>query len=197
VNPEVFTPQRRSPELRAQWGADEETPVALCVSRFAPEKNFPLVIEAFEAMRCERSDAKLVLVGDGPLSEELRRRNVGYVIAGRLVNGKLSAHYASGDIFLFPSTTETFGNVTLEAMASGLGIVAYRYAAARQHLEHDRSALLAPFDDAAAFIAAARRMVQDVSLVRRLGEAARRAAQSLTWERIVGDFEGVLLDVAR
>ena len=197
VNPEVFTPQRRSPELRAQWGADEDTPVALCVSRFAPEKNFPLVIEAFEAMRHERPDARLVLVGDGPLSEELRRRNVGYVIAGRLVNGKLSAHYASGDIFLFPSTTETFGNVTLEAMASGLGIVAYRYAAARQHLEHDRSALLAPFDDAAAFIAAARRMVQDMSLVRRLGEAARRAAQPLTWDRIVGDFEAVLLDVAR
>jgi glycosyltransferase involved in cell wall biosynthesis len=197
VNPEVFTPQRRSPELRAQWGADDDTPVALCVSRFAPEKNFPLVIEAFEAMRHERPDARLVLVGDGPLSEELRRRNVGYVIAGRLVNGKLSAHYASGDIFLFPSTTETFGNVTLEAMASGLGIVAYRYAAARQHLEDGRSALLAPFDDAAAFVAAAKRLVQDMSLVRRLGEAARRAAQSLTWERIVGDFEGVLQDVAR
>ena len=197
VNPEVFTPQRRSPELRAQWGADEDTPVALCVSRFAPEKNFPLVIEAFEAMRHERPDARLVLVGDGPLSEELRRRNVGNVIAGRLVNGKLSAHYASGDIFLFPSTTETFGNVTLEAMASGLGIVAYRYAAARQHLEDGRSALLAPFDDAAAFVAAAKRLVQDMSLVRRLGEAARRAAQSLTWERIVGDFEGVLQDVAR
>jgi glycosyltransferase involved in cell wall biosynthesis len=197
VNPEVFTPQRRSPELRAQWGADDDTPVALCVSRFAPEKNFPLVIEAFEAMRHERPDARLVLVGDGPLSEELRRRNVGYVIAGRLVNGKLSAHYASGDIFLFPSTTETFGNVTLEAMASGLGIVAYRYAAARQHLEDGRSALLAPFDDAAAFVAAAKRLVQDMSLVRRLGEAAHRAAQSLTWERIVGDFEGVLQDVAR
>lgn len=197
VNPQVFTPERRSGELRAQWGADADTPVALCVSRFAPEKNFPLVIEAFEAMRHERPDARLVLVGDGPLSEELRRRNVGYVIAGRLVNGKLSAHYASGDIFLFPSTTETFGNVTLEAMASGLGIVAYRYAAARQHLEDGRSALLAPFDNAAAFVAAAKRMVQDMSLVRRLGEAARRAAQSLTWERIVGDFEGVLLDVAR
>lgn len=197
VNPEVFTPQRRSAELRAQWGADEDTPVALCVSRFAPEKNFPLVIEAFEAMRRARPHAKLVLVGDGPLSEALRRRNVGYVIAGRLVNGKLSVHYASGDIFLFPSTTETFGNVTLEAMASGLGIVAYRYAAARQHLEDGRSALLAPFDDAAAFVAAAKRMVQDMSLVRRLGEAARRAAQSLTWDRIVGDFEGALLDVAR
>jgi glycosyltransferase involved in cell wall biosynthesis len=197
VNPEVFHPQRRSAELRAQWGADEDTPVALCVSRFAPEKNFPLVIEAYEAMRRERPDAKLVLVGDGPLSSELRKRNVGYVIAGRLVNGKLSAHYASGDIFLFPSTTETFGNVTLEAMASGLGIVAYRYAAARQHLEHGRSAFLVPFDDAGAFIAGARRMVQDMRLARSLGRAARSAAESLTWERIVLDFEQVLADVAR
>ena len=197
VNPEVFHPQRRSAELRAQWGADEDTPVALCVSRFAPEKNFPLVIEAYEAMRRERPDAKLVLVGDGPLSSELQKRNVGYVIAGRLVNGKLSAHYASGDIFLFPSTTETFGNVTLEAMASGLGIVAYRYAAARQHLEHGRSAFLVPFDDAGAFIAGARSMVQDMGLARSLGRAARSAAESLTWDRIVLDFEQVLADVAR
>lgn len=197
VNPQVFTPERRSRVLRAQWGADDHTPVAMCVSRFAPEKNFPLVIEAFEAMRRERPDAKLVLVGDGPMSDALCKRNVGYVIAGRLVNGKLSAHYASGDVFLFPSTTETFGNVTLEAMASGLGIVAYRYAAARQHLEDGRSALLAPFDDAGAFVAAACRMVRDMDLVRTLGAAARRNAESLTWERIVGDFEGVLADVAR
>lgn len=197
VNPDVFHPERRSRELRAQWGAGDDTPVALCVSRFAPEKNFPLVIQAFEAMRRERPDAKLVLVGDGPLSGELARRNVGYVIAGRLVNGKLSEHYASGDIFLFPSTTETFGNVTLEAMASGLAIVAYRYAAARQHLEHGRSALLAPFDDAHAFVAAACRMAQDTALARTLGRAARSAARSLTWERIADDFEHVLADVAR
>ena len=196
VNPDVFHPSRRSHELRAQWGAHDETPVALCVSRFAPEKNFPLVIEAFEAMRRERPDARLVLVGDGPLSEALARRNVGYVIAGRLVNGKLSAHYASGDIFLFPSTTETFGNVTLEAMASGLAIVAYRYAAAREHLEDGRSALLAPFDDAAAFIAAAKRMVQDMGFARSLGQAARSVAQFLTWDRVVLDFEQVLADVA-
>lgn len=196
VDPQVFSPQRRSRELRAQWGADDDTPVALCVSRFAREKNFPLVIEAFEAMRKARPDVKLVLVGDGPMADELRKRNVGYVIAGRLVNGQLSAHYASGDVFLFPSVTETFGNVTLEAAASGLGIVAYRYAAAREHLEHGRSALLAPFDDRYAFMAAAQRMVQDPALPRRLGRAARTAAEPLTWEKIVGDFEAVLADVA-
>jgi glycosyltransferase involved in cell wall biosynthesis len=196
VDPQVFSPQRRSRELRARWGADDATPVALCVSRFAPEKNFPLVIRAFEEMRRIRPATRLVLVGDGPMTEALRRLNVGYVIAGRLINGELSAHYASADVFLFPSTTETFGNVTLEAMASGLGIVAYRYAAARQHLEHDRSALLAPFDDAEAFLALARRMVREPHLARELGAAARAAAERLTWERVVDDFEAVLADVA-
>jgi glycosyltransferase involved in cell wall biosynthesis len=196
VNPAVFSPAKRSAELRAQWGADDKTPVALCVSRFAPEKNFPLVIEAYEAMRAARPDIKLVLVGDGPMSEALKRRNVGYVIAGRLVNGALSAHYASGDIFLFPSTTETFGNVTLEAAASSLGIVAYNYAAAREHLVHERSALLPVFDDRAAFIGQAVRMARDLGMARRLGAAARTAAAPITWDRIAGDFEAVLLDVA-
>jgi glycosyltransferase involved in cell wall biosynthesis len=196
VNPDVFTPARRSAELRAQWGADDDTPVALCVSRFAPEKNFPLVIKAFETMRRIRPDARLVLVGDGPMADELRRRGVGYVVAGRKVNGELSAHYASADIFLFASTSETFGNVVVEAMASGLAIVAYRYAAAREHLRDGETALLAPLGDDTAFIAAAERAVAAPALVRRLGRAARSAGEALTWQRIVGDFEAVLKDVA-
>lgn len=195
-DPQVFSPARRSSELRARWGAGDDTPVAVCVSRFAREKNFPMVIRAYEAMRVVRPDTKLVLVGDGPMAEELRRRNLGYLIAGRLVNGELSRHYASADIFIFPSTSETFGNVTVEAMASGLGIVAYRYAAAREHLRDGESALLPAVGDETAFIAAAQRMALDLSLARRLGTAARAAAESLTWQRIVGDFEKVLLDVA-
>jgi len=196
VDPAVFSPERRSRALRATWGAGDDTPVALCVSRFAPEKNFPLVIRAYEAMRRARPDTRLVLVGDGPMAEELRRGNVGYVVAGRKVNGELSAHYASADVFLFPSTTETFGNVTLEAMASGLGIVAYRYAAARQHLEDGRSALLPPLNDEAAFLAAAERLASEPGLARRLGREARAVAEQVTWERIVDDFEGALTDVA-
>ena len=196
VNPAVFSPAKRLTSLRARWGATDDTPVVLCVSRFAPEKNFPLVIQAFEAIRALRPDAKLVLVGDGPMAEELRKQNVGYVYAGRLVNGELSAHYASADIFLFASTSETFGNVVLEAMASGLGIAAYRYAAAREHLRDGESALLVPLDDEGAFMAAAVRLACDLPLARRLGRAARATAEEITWERIVGDFEKVLVDVA-
>src|SRR5688572_3040813 len=196
VNPQVFSPERRSAELRAAWGASERTLVALCVSRFAPEKNFALVIRAYEAVRRIRADAKLVLVGDGPLADELRKKNIGYVIAGRKVNGELSRHYASADVFLFPSMSETWGNVTLEAMASGLGIVAYDYAAAREALRHGESALLAPFGDAHAFIAHAERLACEPELARALGKEARKAAERLTWERIVQDFEAVLVDLA-
>jgi glycosyltransferase involved in cell wall biosynthesis len=196
VDPAVFAPEKRSSELRTTWGADENTLVALCVSRFAHEKNFALVIRGYEAMRRIRPDAKLVLVGDGPLADQLRKKNVGYVIAGRKVNGELSRHYASADVFLFPSMTETWGNVTLEAMASGLGVVAYDYAAAREVLRHGESALLAPFGDEQAFIAHTETLARDPALARSLGKEARKAAQNLTWERIVQDFEAVLLDLA-
>jgi len=196
VDPAVFSPAQRSRELRSSWSADDGTLVALCVSRFAHEKNFALVIQAYQAMRSIRPDARLVLVGDGPLEKQLKQRNVGCVIAGRKVNGELARHYASADVFLFPSMSETWGNVTLEAMASGLGIVAYDYAAAHAVLRHGNSALLAPFGDAAAFIAHAERLAREPGLAPRLGEAARAAAEGCTWQRIVADFEAVLLDVA-
>jgi glycosyltransferase involved in cell wall biosynthesis len=196
VSAATFSPSQRRAGLRAQWGAGEDSLIALCVSRFAPEKNFPLVLDAYAAMRAVDPAIRLVLVGDGPLLEELRRANTGSVIAGRLVNGELSAHYASADVFLFPSVTETFGNVTLEAMASGLAVVAYRTAAARQHIEHGVSGLLADAGDRAGFIAQAERLAREPALARELGRAARLAAAPVSWERITLDFEAVLREVS-
>lgn len=194
VNPEVFHPAKRSDALRAQWGAGPGTLVALYVSRFAPEKNFPLVIEAFRAMKAVRPDSLLVLVGDGPLEEELRSASAGVVIAGRKENGELSRHYASADAFLYPSTTETFGNVTLEAMASGLIVTAYDYAAARQHLRHGHSGLLVPFDQDAAFVNQCIALARDFERLRGLGTAARATAETLSWDAIIRDLERVLLE---
>jgi len=166
------------------------------VSRFAPEKNFPLVLEAYRAMRAVRPDTRLVLVGDGPMAGELKRTSEGIVVAGRLVNGALSAHYASADIFLFPSATETFGNVTMEAMASGLAVVACDYAAARQHIVHGRSGLLVPVGDRVGFIEKAAVLASDLQRARTLGRNARTVAEPLGWDKVVGDFEAVLQETA-
>lgn len=192
VDATVFSPRRRSGFLRQRWGVSEDAPVALCVSRFAPEKNFPQVFDAYIAMRAVRPEARLILVGDGPLAEDLRRAGLGMVRAGRLDNEELSAHYASADLFLFPSMTETFGNVTLEAMASGLGIVAYDCAAARQHIVHGRSGLLATMGDRAGFIGHAAALARDLTRARDLGRHAREVAESNGWDKVIADFESVL-----
>jgi glycosyltransferase involved in cell wall biosynthesis len=194
VNSASFSPAKRDATLRAKWGVGDDQPVALCVSRFAPEKNFPLVLDAYRAMRAVRPETRLVLVGDGPMAGELERTGMGVVVAGRLVNGALSAHYASADIFLFPSTTETFGNVTMEAMASGLAVVAYDYAAARQHIVHGRSGLLARVDDRISFIEHAAALARDLPRARLLGRHARAAAEPLGWDQVVAGFEAVLRD---
>jgi glycosyltransferase involved in cell wall biosynthesis len=192
VNSATFSPAKRDRALRKLWSAPDEVPVALCVSRFAPEKNFPLVLDAYRTMRAVNPATRLILVGDGPMAEDLKRAGLGIVVAGRLVNGELSAHYASADIFLFPSTTETFGNVTMEAMASGLAVVAYDYAAARQHIVHGRSGLLAPVDDRIGFIEHAAALARDLPRARKLGQRAREVAEPLGWDKVVVDFETVL-----
>jgi glycosyltransferase involved in cell wall biosynthesis len=130
------------------------------------------------------------------MAQELTREGLGVVVAGRLVNGELSAHYASADIFLFPSTSETFGNVTMEAMSSGLAVVAYDYAAARQHIVHGRSGLLAAVDDRIAFIEHAAALARDLPRARSLGKHARAVAAPLGWDKVVADFESVLLETA-
>jgi glycosyltransferase involved in cell wall biosynthesis len=198
VDSALFSPRRRDPALRRQWCAPDDTPAALCVSRFAREKNFPLLLEAYRAMRAAQPETRLVLVGEGPLAGELQRalsgEMRGIVICGRLENDELSAHYASADLFLFPSATETFGNVTLEAMASGLAVVACDYAAARQYLVHGRSGLLSPVGDRGGFVANAVALASDLSRARALGRRAREAAEPLGWERVVAEFEEVLLE---
>jgi glycosyltransferase involved in cell wall biosynthesis len=143
-------------------------------------------------MRAIEASVRIVLVGDGPQAADLRTRYPDFVFAGTRVGGDLAEHYASADVFLFPSTTETFGNVTLEAMASGLAVLAYDYAAARQYLRHQASGLLAPLGDRAAFVRMAERLAGDPDLVSRLRAEGRRAAEAASWSRTFDDLERVL-----
>jgi glycosyltransferase involved in cell wall biosynthesis len=195
VDNELFHPQKRSDELRAQWGARHDTPVVVLVSRLAAEKNLQVVINAFEQMRCLVPDARLVMVGDGPARAALQQQYPHVIFAGMRTGEDLAAHYASGDVFLYASLTETYGNVTVEAMASGLAVLAYDYAAARQHIRHDVNGLLAPFDDSSSFIDHAAALVGNPVRIRRLGMQARHSVTQLTWENIMGQLEQVLLDL--
>lgn len=198
VDTTLFHPSKRDMNLRATWGVDEHTPVALLVSRLAPEKNLPVVIEAFEAMRAISPASRLIMVGDGPARADLERRYHPHVIfAGMRTGEDLAAHYASADIFLYPSLTETYGNVTVEAMASGLATLAYDYAAAHQHVRHDMNGLLAPYDDTSAFIYMARALMADPARTARLRIEARRSVENLTWERIMEHMEQQFREVLR
>jgi glycosyltransferase involved in cell wall biosynthesis len=197
VDAELFTPARRRTGLRERWGAAPDDPVVLTVGRLAPEKNLDLAVEAFAAMRRERPRARMVLVGDGPLRAKLAAAHPSFVLTGMLRGEELAAHYASADVFLFPSLTETFGNVCLEAMASGLAVVAFDDGAAREHVRHGENGLLAHVARPQDFVANAARLAQDPALAGRLGAGARSAAELLGWSAVGDRLESLMLAVAR
>ena len=196
VDSRLFNPGRRSESLRASWGCRESDTVALHVGRIAPEKNMGVFAKAAEEMLAIDPMVRVVLVGDGPQGASLRKQFPHFVFAGMRTGEDLAAHYASADVFIFPSTTETFGNVTMEAMASGLAIVAYDYAAARQHLRHWVSGLLAPFGDASEFSRMAGLLARGPQLRRRLGLEARRTTETITWDKVFDDLELALRRIA-
>lgn len=124
VDVEVFHPSRRDPRFWQRFGRQEGFKF-LYVGRVSKEKNLDVLIEAFLALRELGDDAELVVVGDGPYRVELERRypQSGVVFTGLLEGADLATAYASADLFVFPSRTDTFGNVVLEAQASGLPVL--------------------------------------------------------------------------
>jgi glycosyltransferase involved in cell wall biosynthesis len=197
VDTRLFDPVRRSDELRRQWGAAPGTPVIAYVGRIAAEKNLDALAAAFDAIRARVPAARCVVVGSGPAERSLRARCPHAHFAGQRTGEDLAAHYASADAFVFPSLTETFGNVTVEAMASGLAVVAFDYAAAAEHIRHDGNGVLAPYGDTDTLARLAADLAADPLRIRRLGLAARASAESLEWARVIESFESMLLRVAR
>jgi glycosyltransferase involved in cell wall biosynthesis len=193
VDTNLFSPARRSAALRANWGAAADDPVVLHVGRLAPEKNLATLAEAFEALRQVQPRARLVLVGDGPARAELQARLPAdaTIFAGMRHGEDLAAHYASGDLFMFPSLTETFGNVTPEALASGLPVLAYDYAAAAQLIANGVNGWRAPFGNAPEFLRLARQLGADPAGLRAMSQAARARAEQLGWAGIVAALEEV------
>lgn len=192
VDGQLFSPAKRSLALRATWGAAPEDPVMIYVGRIAAEKNLGLAVQAFLAMKTLSPRAKFVLVGDGPERASLKTKYPDFHYAGTHRGEQLAEHYASADVFVFPSTTETFGNVITEAMASGLVVLSYDYAAARQFIHHGENGFVASFDDRAAFVAVAREVMKGQSIWPNTRANARATALTITWDAIITRFEAEL-----
>jgi len=194
VDTRLFSPKKRSQALRQSWGAREGTLVGLYVGRIAAEKNLPLLVKSFLEIQKRIPDFRGVFVGAGPKLEELKRDNPQFIYPGVLRGEELAEHYASADIFLFPSITETFGNVTMEAMASGLAVVAYDYAAAKQHIRNGENGFTAPFDDSDAYLELVFAAVN--SELTEIRENARASARRVRWKKVIKRFEKQLTILA-
>ena len=192
VDTDLFNPGRRSSALRRQWSVREEEKVLLYVGRLAAEKNLPAVFRTYDAVKAAGHAVRLVLVGDGPEHAGWQSKRPDAVFCGARRGKELAEHYASADVFLFPSLTETFGNVTLEAMASGLAVVAYDYGAA-EWIKHGNNGLKAPIGDEDALMREVLAAFAMDDPRRTLGSNAFATAEGLSWQGIYDRFEQALV----
>lgn len=192
VDRQRFHPRFRSRARRTALGATDDTVLVAYVGRIAPEKGIEVALEGMRLAMAEvPGRLRFVLTGDGPAEEKARTAApADTVFTGKLTGTPLAELYASADVFVFPSTTETFGNVVLEAMASGLAVVAPD-AGPTLELAHDRTALTFDARDPKALAACVSRLAIDAALRRRLADAALAEADARSWDAI---FDGLVTD---
>jgi glycosyltransferase involved in cell wall biosynthesis len=192
VDTGLFQPQQRSSALRQRWGAGPDDLVCINVGRLAKEKNVETVVAAFEAIQSRLPKAKLVFVGDGPLRKRLEQSCPAAIFAGVQKDQALAEHYASGDLFLFPSLTETFGNVVPEALASGLAVVSYAKAAAQELITPGQDGVLVSVGTSADFVRAAAELAVQPLQMAQLRAQAPASVQQLSWQAIHRRFADIL-----
>jgi glycosyltransferase involved in cell wall biosynthesis len=167
--------------------------LVLCVGRLAPEKNLAALLEAFTRLKQRLEPAaaarvKLALVGGGPLFAQLRgSANEDLILPGYQQEQDLGRWYASADVFAFPSCSETFGNVILEAQASGLPVIGFDYPVVRERISHGEDGLLVPLNGE--MTEALYQLCTDTDCRRRMQAAARRKAETQDWQSIFTGLE--------
>lgn len=200
VDTSRFSPAHRTAALRQRYGFAESDVVLLYVGRLAREKELNRLFAAFAALAPAHPGLRLLVVGDGPDRARLERLHAGpgILFAGYQEGAALSRHYASADVFAFPSRTETFGNVVQEAMASGLPVVGVAAGGVRDVVKAGRTGLLADPDDPEDFMRRLGDLVTDPVRRRDLARAGREAALGASWsvvlDRLVASYEAVVAE---
>jgi glycosyltransferase involved in cell wall biosynthesis len=195
VDPREFSPRFRSEAYRVSLGLGPDDLLVSYIGRLAREKNLDLLMRAWPELRARHPRAQLLLVGRGPLEEELRRSEIPGVHVPGLMRGEpLAAAYASSDLFVFPSTTETFGNSLLEAMASALPCVVAASGGVLEFARHGENAWLVAPNREAALLEGVGRLMDDGALRRQLADGARATAAARGWDAI---YDRLLEDYAQ
>ena len=197
VDTKLFNISKRDTSLRSSWGATDNTKVLISVGRMAPEKNLDQVLKTYEALKVTGQAFKLVMVGDGPLKEQFQKRYPEIIFPGMLSQTNLAAYYASSDLFIFPSQTETFGNVTLEALASGIPVLAFDCAAARDWVQTGVNGWLVAENNPEGFAAQAVSIFKSKDLLDQITQSTRQQVVHLDWDQIAEQVESVFWDAIR
>ncbi|MCY4000723.1 MAG: glycosyltransferase family 1 protein [Bacteroidetes bacterium] len=188
VNPKAFNPLRRSQSWRSSHGFKDNDLVVAYVGRLVWEKNLSVFAQVLKRLNAQGIPYKSLVVGDGPARDALCEQLPDTVFTGPLEGNELATAYASSDIFLFPSDTETFGNVTLEAMASGLPAVCANASGSDLLVVDGETGYLVPAHDITAFASSIERLVSDPHLRQQFGTAARERAMAFEWNNVMGNL---------
>src|SRR5438128_1412502 len=188
LDTELFHPARREPAFFETFGADNGEVRLLYVGRVSREKDLDLLAAAYFRLRDEGLPVQLFIVGHGPYSEALAKSLPEAFFTGYLTGTELATAYASADIFVFPSTTDTFGNVILEAQACGVPVIVSDSGGPKELVEDGMNGLITRSRDVEDFARAIRALVTDPALRERMGRFARDRVIDLSWPSAFGRF---------
>jgi len=188
VESALFSPARRSDQWRESNGIDAQEPVVTFVSRLVMEKGLDVFADVSRMLSSKGIHHRAVVIGVGPERKRLEELLPGALFLGHLSGDSLATAYASSDVFLFPSDTETFGNVTLEALASGLPVVAANATGSNALVEDGVNGFLAPPRNSPAFAEKVERLVLDSGLRAKMAVNARASAEDYDWSRVLSQM---------
>src|SRR6266478_7418894 len=188
LDTELFTPARRDPAFFEKFGAQNGEVRLLYVGRISREKDLDVLADAYRRLRDEGLPVQLFVVGHGPYSEVFAQSLPEAVFTGYLRGKELATAYASADIFVFPSTTDTFGNVILEAQACGVPVVVSDSGGPKELVENRMNGLITRSRDVDDFIRAIRSLIADAALRKRMGSAARKSVIDRSWPNAFRKF---------
>jgi len=184
----MFNPTRRDPEFWTSRGLRDGEAAMLFVGRVSKEKNLDVLVSATRKLAESRTPARPIIVGDGPYMGEMKRLLPDAIFTGYLGGEELAVAYASADLFVFPSTTDTFGNVVLEAQASGIPVIVSDVGGPRDLVHHGKDGFVTRALDTTELAGAIRRLVEDPSLRASMGVAARGRVESRDWTEAFEKF---------